>query len=1286
MRLTKLLFLCLLLLTLAPFQLLAQDAQPTIKLVWNEQVAVFPSPGLSDKLPAFQGASIDYIERLPYYKLQLHGLHISNLFLKETTYTAFTPDEQKAFTIAAIGAEPAVHINRAVQHKEAVSIISILPVRRNPQTGQLEKLTSFSYTYTTAATASQARLASTQGSFTTASVLSTGNWYKLAVTNSGIYKIDKTVLQALGINPQQLDPRKIQIYGNGGGMLPQSNAALRPDDLIENAIEVVGESDGRFDDSDYVLFYAQGPHTWQFDQNQQLFKHNYNIYSDSAFYFLRVDFEAGKRITSRGQTVGATQTITSFNDRQFCEKDIKNMVFSGREWYGEEFSSFTTSREVSFQASDLIPGSAVKLTAALMANSATNCSFSLKLNGQQLGSITIPNRGTFDYHPEGVDRVNTYSINQQQLGTGAVLKTTIEFNTGGSSTSLGYLNSLVLNTKRQLKLYGDQSSFRSLASLAAPISTFRISGTTNATSVWDVTNSQQPLKQETTGTTDISFSAPTSILREFVAFNQSSSLKPIALGKVANQSLHSENLDGTLDFVIVAHPQFLQEANRLAQHRRQQQKMNVLVVTPSQIYNEFSSGAQDVTAIRDFMRMLYSRSTKPSGEPLYLLLFGDTSYDYKNRIYNNTNFVPVYQSRQSLHPITSYSSEDYYGFLDENEGEWEETSLGDHLLDIGIGRLPAKTATEAATMVNKIIAYESPEHFGKWRSQISLVADDGDNYEHQNDAEFLANYMQQEHPDYYANKVYLDLYPQTGVASGQRSPEATAAVDKAVEQGSLILNYTGHGNEISWAKEQLLTPAQISAWRNSQKLTFMLTATCEFGRYDDPARSSGAELALLQPQGGAVGLITTTRPVYSNGNRALNRNFFKSVFTPTNGRMPCLGDLVLLTKNNSITDNVSGSRGVNNRNFTLLSDPSMQLAYPDAEAIITHINGRAATTDTLSALGKITIAGQVQQSSGTMLSNFNGNIRVTVYEKEQTRTTYADEASQPVPVKQRDLVIYDGQASVANGVFQSSFVVPKDINYTYGTGKISLYATSDKQDALGSNTSIVIGGTAKTAATDNVPPTIKLYMNDESFVFGGATNADVMLLVKLNDESGINTAGLGIGHEITAVLDGKTDNLVTLNDYYTSDKDSYQSGTISYPLKGLAAGRHTLKVKAWDTHNNSAEEYIEFIVSNDNNFSLYHVLNHPNPFSTNTRFHFDHNRAGEDIEVQIQIYTISGKLIKTLETTSYASKAHIAELSWDGRDEYNDVLARGVYIYKLNVRSKQDGSKTSKFEKLVILN
>ncbi|MDX5346264.1 MAG: type IX secretion system sortase PorU, partial [Hymenobacteraceae bacterium] len=1098
-----------------------------------------------------------------------------------------------------------------------------------------------------------------------------------------------SLLQQMGFNPQNIDASKLKVYGNGGALLPLANDADRPDDLVENAVMQVNRPDGSLD---YLIFYAQGPHDWYLDKTSNLFRHRFNVYSDTAYYFVTLGNTPGLRVGTQQTTATPNKDIYTFNDRTFHEQDLQNVLKSGREWYGETFNTFSPSRTFTFGVSDIAPNSTVHVTAALMGSSNTSTTFNLSLNGSTLGTQQIPAYSSGDYHEYGFNSVQTYPVSQASLqNSNNELKITINYNSGNSPSAMGYLNYLELNTERKLKLYGSQTAFQSLASVGAGnVSRFRIDGLPATAVVWNISNPLRPAQQQLTFSGSFGeFVAETDQLKEFVVFNGNNFANPGYAGRVANQNLHALNKNGNVDFVIVTAPEFKAAADRLANHRRTHDQMNVEVVTTRQIYNEFSSGAQELTAIRDFMKMIYDRSNKSGDNLVQLLLFGDASYDYKYRTPNNTNYVPVFESPESLHPINSHSSDDFVAFLDDTEGAWS-TNDNSHEMDMGVGRLPVHSATQAEDVVNKLIRYDQTDTFGKWRNRITFVCDDSDNNEYLRNSEILSSAVETARPAYNTDKIYLDMFSQVSVPSGQRAPDVNKAINKAVEQGSLILNYVGHGGETGWASEQILTVPQINNWVNQDKLTFMITATCEFGRYDDPGRPSGAEYALYNSNGGAAGLITTTRPVYSNTNQALNERFYAVAFTPVtkNGQtqMPRLGDLQQKTKNGSIAY-------IANRGFALLGDPSMRLAYPELKVEVDKVNDKpvsAAVSDTLRALSVVKLDGSIRNQQGTaVLTSFNGEVQITLFEKESEVRTLGDEKGSSTVVKVRQNIIYDGLATVNNGNFTVQFVVPKDISYNFGSGKISLYAHNQTTDAHGGNRNVIIGGSDPNAAADNTPPAIDLFMDDESFKFGGMTGTNSTLIAKLFDDNGINTAGIGIGHEITASLDGSSENVVVLNDYYTADLDSYKSGRVRYLFKDLSNGPHSLKVKAWDTHNNSNEAYLEFIVANTEGLALNKVLNWPNPFVGNepTWFMFDHNRTGDDLDIQVQIFTTSGKLIKTLETTSYASKSHIEvpELKWNGRDEYNDKLAKGVYIYKVTVRSQRDGSKATKYEKLVML-
>ncbi|PSR54387.1 hypothetical protein AHMF7605_13140 [Adhaeribacter arboris] len=1135
-----------------------------------------------------------------------------------------------------------------------------------------------------------------QSRYADASVLSNGTWYKIGIPATGLYKLDRNTLQNMGIATASLNPQHIRLFGNGGGMLPQPNATARPDDLIQDAIFVAGESDGKFDAEDYILFYGQGPHTWSLDVNQQTFRHEFNIYSDTAYYFLQVGQTTGLRVNKQTPVTGATATINTFEERLFHEVDLKNKLLSGRQWMGEEFSSFTSTKDFTFAITDILPNSVVQIKAAVIGDSPSNNSFEFKLNNADLGKLNIAGRGNFDYHPVGVLQVATFEKNSNTLSNTNELKVNLTFNNAGNAAALGYLDYLEIVAERQLKLYGNQTIFRSLQNIfPGAVSTFNVGNMPAGAIVWDVTHPNHPEALDLTiKTNSASFTTATDTLKEFIAFTGQDFPAPTIAGIVPSQNLHDLNKDGKTDLVIVTHPNFISQAERLAAHRQTHDGLQVNVVTTRQVYNEFSSGAQDVTAIRDFMQMMYERRGNNSEKTLHLLLFGDASYDYKStnansskdRTVNNTNYVPTYQSRESLDPLESYSSEDYYGFLDNSEGFWDETDFSHpDLMDIGVGRLPVHTVQEAEILVTKLIHYDDPKTFGNWRNRLVLAADDGDGTEHLRDAEFLADYMKTNHSTFNIHKVYLDMFKQENGASGQLSPDANRSIDEALERGALLINYTGHGGETTLAQEKIVTIPQITNWKNKDRLAFLVTATCEFGRYDDPARSSGAEEALVNQNGGAIGLISTTRPVYAGGNRILNKNFFEIAFTPINEQMPRLGDVLRLTKNRSLSQ-------VNNRNFALLGDPSMRLAYPQLKVSLDKVNNTDVSSgiDTLKALSKITFTGSIRESNLAVATNFNGLVQIIVYEKETQINTLGDESANGVSniraVPIRENIIYDGTASVQAGLFSTTFIVPKDIAYNLGNGKISFYAFSGTTDAQGAFSNIIVGAANPNSTSDNQPPAIRLFMDDETFKSGGLTTPNTTLLAHITDENGINTTGIGIGHELTAVIDGNKNQSINLNNYFTAEVDNYQAGQVRYPLSNLSVGKHEISVKAWDTYNNSAESKIDLMVANSEKLALAQVFNYPNPVQNQTTFQFDHNRQGDDLNIEIKIFSTTGSLVKTLTGTSFASKPHLDAIIWDGRNENKQALAKGLYIYVLTVRSNLDGAKATKTEKLILLN
>ncbi len=1237
---------------------------------------------------SFEHAVYD-MDNFAFYHLNIGGKALENVVIIPLETAPITNSDY--FYIPSIISETRSEIS---YYKNApVTQIEFMPIVRGAS-GSIAKIVRFKLQYQEVSPVQSVRILNknatsvssrgARGAALTGSVLSSGTWHKLPINKDGIYKIDYDYLKSLGINPSNINPLQIRMFGNGGGMLPQVNNAARYDDLIENAIQVVGEQDGTFDNGDYILFYAKAPHTWSYNTGTSSFDHIQNVYSEEAYYFLNVGSANGLRVSSKNSLGTAAQSFNYFDDRQFYENDAYNIIKSGREWYGEKFGS-VTSFNFPFSWEGAKAGSTIATNISVLGRSFVSTKFYVKLNELTIDTIDVSPMSSSALHVEGVAVSSQDFALVNSLSPFNTINLGLTFNNGGLFTSEAHLNAITLQGQRVLKLYGSQTLFRCKTSTTQPTSEYRLQNADASVFVWDVTDPLNPIAVNcAVQGTEVVFSDQSNVLREYVCFAGTNFFTPGAGLKVENQNLHAVTSPYLPDMVIVSHPSLVSEANRLAQHRKVNDNLDVLVVTPEQVYNEFSSGAQDITAIRDFIKMLYDRNTA-TDSIRYLLMFGDCSYDYLNRLSNNTNLVPCYQSRNSLDPVRSYSSEDYFGFMDNAEGNWGEsvTTTENHLLDIFVGRIPATNVDQASAMVDKIIHYQSAiESQSKWKNRISFAADDGDWNTHFDDAEIMANKVASKDARYNLNKIYIDAYPQETSPGGEKSPVVKELLTKEIEKGIFVLNYNGHGGTGVWAQEQILTLNQIDAWKNINTLPLFVTATCDFGIYDDPYTRSGADAILFNGNGGGIGMVTATRVVYQYSNRNLNRNLYEVLFASYGTDvLPRIGDVMKLTKNSSISN-------VNNRNYAFLGDPSMKLAYPKNKIAITKINGTAvsAIADTMKALAKVTIEGEVRTQSNALSSGYTGTAYITCFDKQNTVSTLGS-VDPSVTYTVRNNFFFEGKASITNGKFNVSFVVPKDILYLFGQGKVSMYASSDVglNDAGGNYNNIQVGGSNTSAVADNAPPIISLYMNDESFVSGGLTNNNPLFIAKVSDENGINVGTGGIGHEITKVVSNNSE-VVILNDYYSAAVDDYTNGVVRYPMKDFSPGKYSVKFKVWDTYNNSSEALLEFEVANTDKLALDHVLNYPNPFSTNTDFHFDHNRAGDDIEVLIQIYTVSGKLIKSMEQPFYASPTHISGLVWDGKDDYGDKIGKGVYVYKVNVRSLRDGSSVMQYQKLVLLN
>ncbi|MEQ1744669.1 MAG: type IX secretion system sortase PorU [Saprospiraceae bacterium] len=1207
----------------------------------------------------------------------------------EINSVQYAPLEPKASSdLAVLGQDLDIQASVEQERSQFFGRVKFFPIRK---TGNgYERVTAFSFTVRISAPEPEpAKPRGGPNTFT--SVLSDGTAYKFGVNQSGVYRLDFAYLKnTLGIaNLESIDPRQIRVYGNGGAMLPERAGDARPDDLFENAIFVSGEADGKFDNGDYLLFYATGPAPWSYrpSTTDPELTIQQNLYDEYAYYFIKIGDGQGLRVVEQA-SVSSTYLTEEFDDVRRLEDEKVNLLNlftsaqgSGKRWFGDYFFQ-TRDRTYTFSFPNLVTGSSARLRAEFAGRCRINTSL------QVLAGTSTFSRTVF-----GVAVSNNeadFASNTLVNGTFAPPTDNIPVQVRylpAAETSEGWLDYIEVNARRRLVMTGQAMEFRDLQTLAQPNATFRLSGVSGAGFVvWDVTDRKAPKRQVTTASgSTVEFGAATQgTLRNFVAFFDNGNLpRPEkAIGKISNQNIHG--LDN-LHMAIIYPPDLEAAAQQLAQHRRTFSGLDVATVRIDQLYNEFSSGAKDPTAIRDFARMLLDRNPTKFD---YLLLFGDGSFDPRNNTQSDDNLdlVPVFETYQSFNPIYSFPSDDYFALLSDSDGG---NLVG--ALDIAVGRVTPRNAAEAQAIVNKIIDYDSnSKTLGDWHLRLLYFADDEDWNAHINQAEdSLAWAAEKTEKWFNLEKVYFDAYQQVATSSEKRIPDAKTAINANIFKGGLIAQYIGHGGPRGWAQERVIDNNDIAGWDNTNRYPLVITATCSFGGYDDYGTLTGGEQALIKVNSGAVALFTTVRAVFIDGNNKLTDAVQEVIFQRlANGRYRTIGDILKDAKNTLSSGNEN-----NGRRFTLLGDPAMYLALPEHRVRTTRINSKPfnpVQPDTLRALMPVELEGEVTDLAGNLLPAFSGRVFVTLFDKKQTLFTLGqDERSYVRPFTAQRSILFKGSATVTNGQFKINFVVPKDINYPYGFGKISYYAEDGTPlDAAGADTEVVIGGTDNSIKDEN-PPLVQVFLNTDAFAFGGITDKNPTILVKCSDDYGMNVTGAGLGHDLTVVLDGNALETIVLNDFYESALDDARKGKALYPLRSLAPGRHTLRAKGWDIANNSGEGYTEFVVAEDGKAALAHVLNYPNPFSTNTNFQFEHNLAGQVLDVQVSIFSVSGKLVKTILHTAPADGFRVTDVNWNGRDEYGEVLARGVYLYRIKVRGTDVTGNTataeSAFEKLVIL-
>ena len=1115
------------------------------------------------------------------------------------------------------------------------------------------------------------------------SVLNEGNWYRLGITKDGIYQVSGADLQEQGIDLSSIDPNQIGIYGYGGGMLPQSLSENRFSDLPQNRILILGAEDGQLQADDQIIFFARGPDYAAFQPEEPgEFKISYqkNLYADTAYYFLSLSQGSAHFVETRSTQTLVNEPITIFDDFLVHENDLYNILApgSGREWYGENF--YNGDRlSLDPLPEGIVKGSTLDVEIAALGRTTSPSTLEVGTPNGPLGEITLPPILGGTYTEKGKEASATFEtsvvdeaplINLQYRAT--------------DGRGRAHLNRALLRFARHLALYEEQTFFRSVASASENIAGYRIASASQDAVIWDVTNPLNPVLQEAIYQDDawLFSTASSDRLHEYVIFDPARIPAPAWEGEEPEHRLPVLEVP---DLLIITPAALRPAAERLAKLRRSHDQLEVAVATTEAVYRQYASGRQDVSAIRNYAKDLYDAEP---GKLKYLLLFGKASYDYKNRIDGNINLVPTYQSRNSTHPIYSYPSDDYFGFLEDDEGYWEESFSGDHTLDIGLGRLPVKNLQEAGQMVDKLEHYAtSQQGLGDWRTFVTFLADDGDNDRYQKDSELLAAQVNQNIQSVNTRKIYLDAYEQERFPNQEVAPAVNQAIEETIEKGTLLFNYVGHGNEQRLADENVLNVGMISRWKNLDRMPFFVTATCEFGRYDDPERISGAERLVLLPEGGAVGMVTTARPVFSNTNYLLNRSFYRYVFAREAGTFLRIGDVFRKTKNDALN-------GRDNRNFTLLADPSMRLAYPRHQIVIDSILSLNAqmSTDTVRAMEEVRIFGRIVCDNGKdRLESFEGELSLVLHDKALEVQTQGNEGT-VMQFKESENVINRVRARVVQGMFSVDLLVPQNINYKKAQGRISMYALEPNAltDAFGGLDSLYVGGSLPDVLRDTQGPQIQLFINDTTFQDGGISGPEPTLIAHFRDQQGINLSRQQAGHEILAILKRVdreiSDRTLLLNDFYRPQLNNFRLGHLQYPLGSLEEGKYMLTLYAWDTHNNSSETSVVFQVTDRKKLLIQNFSSYPNPFSEATTFTLEHNRAGEHLRVLLSLFDMQGNQLFQMEKDFQSASGRLEITNWLLENGISATLSPGVYLASVRLRAQEDGQEDIQSLRIIVTN
>ena len=1211
---------------------------------------------------SFAGAQYPAENRLPYFdkRISCDKAFSYQAELKNPVYIPVTNEENTLISGINFPSKEEVLVNILNEKRSSFVDLKVLPFIN--QSGKIVKLKSFDLVIRKVANPQKATSANNR-TYSASSVLSQGKFVKLKISETGIFKLTYEDLTSMGINPEN-----VRIFGYGGGVLDQSFSSMKIDDLPEIAIWMEKGSDGVFNAGDYILFYGQSVTKWSYDKSISMFTHTINPYSKYGYYFVTSDAGAGKKIeekTTTLPTLPTINTIEEFVDYHVYEKDLINLTQSGKEFYGETFSD-VTSYNFSFDFPNPIASNTTITRLDVAASSSVISNFSISLNGGLTKSLVVGSKTNGDNYVQAIAANGIFNFTPQDG--------TFLFNVAYSkstSTSVGYLNYLEVNARRQLKMVGSEMQFQNVDYLGTgTYNQYQLSDANSNVQIWDITDQQNVSKMiTTTSNGKMIFIDSANEIKNYIAIDptaKNSFLTPEVVGVVPNQNIHGI---AQADMVIITHPNFLSQANELAQAHRDKDNLTVEVVTTDQVYNEFSSGTPDATSYRWVMKMLYDRAIAANNTndlPKYLLLFGKGSYDNRKITTNSgDNFVLTYEADNSFVTTLSYVTDDYFALLDDNEG----TQIPSDLMDIGVGRFTVTTQQQATDVVKKTIGYMNNQVKGNWKNQICFVADDGDGALHMTQADSIAVSIARNFPAYQVNKIYLDAFTQEITASGQSYPLAKSRLLNLIRSGLFLLNYTGHAGPTGWSNESILTGTDVKSFSN-KALPLWVAATCDFVQFDVQTQSAGEQVVFNQI-GGGIGILAAARPVYASQNFTLDKLFCENLFKMKNGEHQRVGDVIANTKNNI------GSE-INKLAYVYVGDPAIKLNYPTKYNVKTSKVNESTSfgNDTLRALSVTNIQGYIADTLGNKVELFNGTLHAVVYDKVQRITTQNNEGDGALTYSDRPNTLFSGSVEVKNGVFSLSFMLPKDIKYNYGGGRINYYASDDttNDEAQGYFENFIIGGTNTNYTNETDGPTVSLFLNSENFVSGNKVNETPLFIANVSDISGINTVGSGIGHDVMLTIDQDPLQSYVLNDYFQAKENSYTDGVVNYKLPEMTNGKHTLTFRVWDLLNNSTTSTINFEVVYGLTPTIFKVYNYPNPVKSYTIIKVEHDRPETILNTTVEIFDISGRKVWSF------SQSSADNISWDLVTNDGIKIKTGVYFYRVNIKTANSDifSKTNK--------